>query len=795
MAKQNLLIVDADQRSLKVLEVSLRKAGYSVTTCASAEEALDMAELSKPDLIVSDTRLPKMDGFEMVRQLRKIPDMAEVPLMFLSSDTTVESKVQGLQLGVADYLTKPIYIKEIITRVQLELQRRQREGLERRSAETKTRFSGSLADMGLVDLLQTIDISRKSGILHLTNAGKKGAVHFVDGTIRHAYIGKLEGDVAVYRFLVWGEGEFDLEFRPVTVPKQTVAMSTQGLLMEGMRRLDEWGRLLEQLPPLDSIFEIATDELTERLAEIPDEVNAMLRLFDGRRSLLGVVDECGIDDLEALTTISKLYFEGLIFDSGVRASEAPPPELGEPDAGQRDTPGGVDDDSNEDTGADADDASQVVPGQHDAMEDAPPSTEVVAANSAEPGHEAVPIGVIVPDPAPGGGSAARSPLITAPAGTYALPSFMSEVEPVAAVLTPAEAPSGTVAVPAPSPSVSPEPEPWAEAPVPLPPLAGVKTAGSAVAAFVPQAAEATDGSADENRFQASEASVHADAALVVDPEAATAALLQRAASRSSFPPASQGPFEATGDGFADTLGTDRASMPGSAFEFEDEASIPGLGGGGAGPKRIVIGLVIAAVVCVAGYFLSRPTPSETEHAVGGADAGVLVATTEATDANVPAEAVAEAAADAATVAEGVDAGVAPTVDAGVPPEAVAALPDAGAVVTAPVAGDYAALIAQAGAARGRQVEELYRQALAVNPSGSVALVELGFAMLNRGNNQEARDLALRATAVEPTSSKAWITLAAALQALGQRDESRAAYRTCADTATGEFVSHCRRFAR
>lgn len=321
VAKQNLLLVDADQRSLRVLEVSLRKAGYSVTTCADALTAIEMIGLSRPDMIISDTRLPDVDGFQLVERLRESEDSREIPFMFLSSDGSVESKVKGLELGVQDYLTKPIYIKEIITRVNLELQRRQRVGLERKSVETKTRFSGSLADMGLVDLLQTIDISRKSGVLHLTSPiGQRGAIYFDVGGLKHAELGKLRGEWALYRSLVWNEGNFELEFRPVRLEEETISMSTQGLLMEGMRRLDEWGRLLEQLPPLDAVFEIDEAELRDRLAEIPDEINDVLKYFDGVRSLMDVVDEVAKDDLETLAAISKLYFEGLIVDSGMRTS-------------------------------------------------------------------------------------------------------------------------------------------------------------------------------------------------------------------------------------------------------------------------------------------------------------------------------------------------------------------------------------------------------------------------------------------------------------------------------------------
>lgn len=316
MAKQNLLVVDADQRSLRVLEVSLRKAGYSVAACTDVASAMEMLSISPPDMIISDTRLPDVDGFTFVEELRDHADWGAIPFMFLSSDVSVESKVRGLELGVEDYLTKPIYIKEIITRVNLVMSRKEREGIESRGASgEKAKFTGSLADMGLVDLLQTIDIGKKSGVLYVTSGRQRGAVYFRDGQLVDAELGPLNGERAIYRALVWNEGSFEIDFRPVR-REDAIRSSTQGILMEGMRRVDEWGRLLEQLPPLEHVFEVNDEALLERLAEIPDEINDVLKHFDGEQALLSVVDACGGDDLETLTTISKLYFEGLIFDTG-----------------------------------------------------------------------------------------------------------------------------------------------------------------------------------------------------------------------------------------------------------------------------------------------------------------------------------------------------------------------------------------------------------------------------------------------------------------------------------------------
>ncbi|HEX6836212.1 MAG TPA: DUF4388 domain-containing protein, partial [Polyangia bacterium] len=188
------------------------------------------------------------------------------------------------------------------------------DGSNRRESQ-KTKFAGQLSDMAVVDLIQTIEISRKSGVIHFTHPdGKRGAIYFRNGKVIDAELGRLGGEEAVYRLLVWNEGEFEVEFKNVR-RKDVIELSSQGLLMEGMRRVDEWGRLCEQLPPLETVFEVDYRELAERLAEIPDEINGILRLFDGRRTLMHVVDDCDFADLEALNVVSKLYFEGLIYDA------------------------------------------------------------------------------------------------------------------------------------------------------------------------------------------------------------------------------------------------------------------------------------------------------------------------------------------------------------------------------------------------------------------------------------------------------------------------------------------------
>lgn len=310
MAKQHILIVDDDQKSLRVLEISLKKAGFSVTTAANGIDALEKVAVSVPELIISDVKMPKMNGYQFCQRVKDDPKLSMIPFIFLTSQRSVEDKVRGLELGVDDYLTKPIYIRELIARVRLLLQKKEKESLEK--VDQQNMFQGSLSDLGVVDLLQTIEIGRKTGQILLTSGPRSGVMYVQNGRIIDASCGNLTGPRAVYRLLTWNDGTFKIDFKPVD-RAETIELSTQGLIMEGMRRLDEFERLAEQLPPLDSVLILDPQELLDQYPEgFPSRAGEIIQLFNGKRTILDVADVCGLDDLPALNIISKFYFQGLL---------------------------------------------------------------------------------------------------------------------------------------------------------------------------------------------------------------------------------------------------------------------------------------------------------------------------------------------------------------------------------------------------------------------------------------------------------------------------------------------------
>lgn len=122
---KRLLVVDDEPNLLRAVSVALRGEGFEIMTARSGREALVAVAQSLPDLIVSDVRMPGMDGFQLARKLRGSSHSALVPIVFLTAKGETEDRIEGFESGVDVYLTKPFepdelvaVIKNILARVE-----------------------------------------------------------------------------------------------------------------------------------------------------------------------------------------------------------------------------------------------------------------------------------------------------------------------------------------------------------------------------------------------------------------------------------------------------------------------------------------------------------------------------------------------------------------------------------------------------------------------------------------------------------------------------------------------------
>ena len=133
---ETILVIEDEEDVSDLLSYHLRKAKYRVLTAPDGAEGLRVAEEEKPDAVVLDIMMPRLNGFEVAKLLRGNPKTSSVPLLILSAKGETESRIKGLELGADDYLPKPFSPKELLLRIQ---------GLLRR---VRTAASGETVEAG-----------------------------------------------------------------------------------------------------------------------------------------------------------------------------------------------------------------------------------------------------------------------------------------------------------------------------------------------------------------------------------------------------------------------------------------------------------------------------------------------------------------------------------------------------------------------------------------------------------------------------------------------------------------------
>jgi CheY-like chemotaxis protein len=231
-----LLLVDDNPMVLGLLRGALTPLAL-VTTATDAADALLKAVDDPPDLLVCDYRMPGMDGRQLVEKLRSRPRTAEAAVILVATKTDISEKLSTPDLPVDDFVEKPFFLREATQRIKRVIDKIALEKMAK-TVPSDGVLRGSLLQMNVIDLVQSLEMGRKSCSLALTNRDDKCELYFKEGQVTHATYGSLVGDPAVFKVLRWTDGNFEVNFEGKTT-QQTTQLNTQGLLMEGLRQLDE----------------------------------------------------------------------------------------------------------------------------------------------------------------------------------------------------------------------------------------------------------------------------------------------------------------------------------------------------------------------------------------------------------------------------------------------------------------------------------------------------------------------------------------------------------------------------
>ncbi len=263
-----VLVADDDPWILRMVAAVLGQRGYTVDLARDGEEAYGKALQNAPDLLITDVMMPKMDGWSLVKALRARPDLAFLPVIFLTGMTSDDDRIQGFRLGADDYMAKPFRFEELDLRVERTLGRSRMveqvareqigavdapapEPVDTEGSGPHIGLLGRLEQVGLSALLTLLEMERKTGILVVEREiGRPGGTRRVGPTARvfidrgKVIAARIDGQTSpanaecIYHMLRWSAGAF--EFNEVEIDMHDeIGSTTTHLLLEAARRIDE----------------------------------------------------------------------------------------------------------------------------------------------------------------------------------------------------------------------------------------------------------------------------------------------------------------------------------------------------------------------------------------------------------------------------------------------------------------------------------------------------------------------------------------------------------------------------
>lgn len=306
-----VLVVDPDRSARAVLEVALSRDGFDVWSVETAEQGLGVLRRGRtPDVIVLESDLRGGDGFSFCAELRGNQKTARVPVVLLAK--AEDGNVANLAevVGVDEYVLKPAFARDVASLVRFELVR------HRGVTGQPLRFHSKT--LPAAHLLRALLTSSRSGTFSLVDGA--AAISFRDGAIVQARCGERWGLDAVVRALALTSQDYTVSLDPVSV-STGFHCSLRDFVAQVLPRLSRWSMLTMRSLPLDAVLAVDFARLAQALPSMPDDVNRIVQLFDGRRRVHQVLVDSAFDEVLTLEVGTRLYLMGVI--GPVTAQSAP----------------------------------------------------------------------------------------------------------------------------------------------------------------------------------------------------------------------------------------------------------------------------------------------------------------------------------------------------------------------------------------------------------------------------------------------------------------------------------------
>ena len=167
--KKTILVVDDEKNIMDLLVFHLQKEGYNTLEAYDGVTAVDMALKEKPDLILLDIMIPKLDGISVCKKIRYALNISNIPILMISARDTESDKIVGLEMGADDYITKPFQVREVMARIKANLRKAELNSNMEMYQNSKQEDKSNIIKVGDLSLdLKKIEVKVKGEVINLT---------------------------------------------------------------------------------------------------------------------------------------------------------------------------------------------------------------------------------------------------------------------------------------------------------------------------------------------------------------------------------------------------------------------------------------------------------------------------------------------------------------------------------------------------------------------------------------------------------------------------------------------------
>ncbi|HEX4621113.1 MAG TPA: response regulator, partial [Myxococcaceae bacterium] len=284
-----VLVVDPDEYSRSILEARLSAEGCDVIAVEGSAEALRQLSSGRPlpAVIVAEAELSGIDGWSLCERIRADDRISQIPFVLLARGADAAHLDAGGVSSADLTLTKPVFANDVVTAVKLWTDR----PASQPTIETHTE------QVPLPQALRALLSSSRSGRIYFPQG--RAQLSFREGRVVDATFEGLSEHEAVARMLLLAQGPYVVGFGP-SLARATCSLGLEELCGRVFPRIARWETLVLRSMPLAAVLAVDFQRLREELDSLPEGINQILRLFDGRRTARDVVRECALSETTTL---------------------------------------------------------------------------------------------------------------------------------------------------------------------------------------------------------------------------------------------------------------------------------------------------------------------------------------------------------------------------------------------------------------------------------------------------------------------------------------------------------------